>query len=146
MSEQANKCKSGSSHRNFSKLVRFIFEHFHWWVAYRLGIVGGFDTLDTIPYGQSSVVCEQSNSIESCMTSNLAEKRKLPPMLEQYLQYEQRYPECLVFMQVGDFYELFFEHAVTAARVLNVTLTSRDKNSPDPIPMCGVPVASYTSS
>src|SRR5688500_4653204 len=66
---------------------------------------------------------------------------KLPPMLAQYLEYKAKYLDAMLFMQVGDFYELFFEDAVTVSRVLNLTLTSRDKSSPNPIPMCGVPMA-----
>lgn len=66
---------------------------------------------------------------------------KLPPMLSQYLEYKRLHPDALIFFQVGDFYEVFFEDAVTVAGSLNLTLTSRDKSSPTPIPMCGVPVA-----
>lgn len=62
-------------------------------------------------------------------------------MLRQYLEYKGKYPEALLFFQVGDFYEVFFEDAVTAAKILNLTLTSRDKSNPNPIPMCGVPLA-----
>ena len=69
------------------------------------------------------------------------ETRTLPPMLTQYLGFKREHPDCLLFFQVGDFYELFFQDAVTVSRTLNLTLTSRDKNSPDPIPMCGVPIA-----
>lgn len=64
----------------------------------------------------------------------------LPPMLQQYVEYKELYPDCLLLFQVGDFYELFFDDAVTVAKTLNLTLTSRDKNSPNPIPMCGVPI------
>ena len=66
--------------------------------------------------------------------------KPLPPMLQLYREYKQRYPDALLFFQVGDFYELFFEDAVQVAELLELTLTSRDKNSPDPIPMCGVPL------
>lgn len=72
---------------------------------------------------------------------NQSETAKLPPMLLQYREYKERYPECLLLFQVGDFYEVFFEDAPTVAKALNLTLTSRDKNSPNPIPMCGVPIA-----
>lgn len=65
----------------------------------------------------------------------------LPPMLQQYLEYKRQYSDALLFFQVGDFYELFFEDAVTTAKALNLTLTSRDKNNPNPVPMCGVPIA-----
>ncbi|MCB0317105.1 MAG: hypothetical protein KDD56_00005, partial [Bdellovibrionales bacterium] len=68
-------------------------------------------------------------------------ERKLPPMLVQYLEYKDKYPDTLLFFQVGDFYETFFNDAVIAAEVLNITLTSRDKNSDEPIPMAGVPLA-----
>lgn len=66
---------------------------------------------------------------------------KLPPMLQQYLECKSKYPDALLFFQVGDFYELFFEDAVTVSKSLNLTLTSRDKNQPNPVPMCGVPIA-----
>lgn len=68
------------------------------------------------------------------------EGTKLPPMLTQYLAYKAQYPDCILLFQVGDFYELFFQDAVTVSRTLNLTLTTRDKNSPDPVPMCGVPI------
>ncbi|NLF25815.1 MAG: DNA mismatch repair protein MutS [Deltaproteobacteria bacterium] len=64
-----------------------------------------------------------------------------PPMLRQYLEFKQQHPECVLLFQVGDFYETFFEDAVTVSKVLNLTLTSRDKNSADPVPMAGVPMA-----
>jgi len=65
----------------------------------------------------------------------------LPPMLRMYLDYKEKYPDALLFFQVGDFYELFFEDAVKSSRMLGLTLTSRDKNSENPIPMCGVPIS-----
>jgi DNA mismatch repair protein MutS len=67
------------------------------------------------------------------------QERKLPPMLEEYVRYQNDYSDCLILMQVGDFYEAFFEDAKILARTLNVTLTSRDKNSDSPIPMAGIP-------
>lgn len=73
-------------------------------------------------------------------SGNSGSGRKLPPMLEQYLDYKSRFPDYLLLFQVGDFYELFFDDAVTVSRTLNLTLTSRDKTSPNPVPMCGVPI------
>ncbi len=64
---------------------------------------------------------------------------KMTPMFEQYLRIKADYPHALLFYRMGDFYELFFEDAVTAARELQITLTSRHKDSPAPVPMCGVP-------
>lgn len=73
--------------------------------------------------------------------NNAAEKvNNFPPMLQQYLDYKERYADCFLFFQVGDFYEIFFNDAVQVSKALNLNLTSRDKNNPDPIPMCGVPV------
>jgi DNA mismatch repair protein MutS len=68
------------------------------------------------------------------------------PMLRQYLDIKKSYPGTLLFFRLGDFYELFNEDAVTGARELGITLTARQKDSPNPIPMCGVPfhaAASY---
>ncbi|MFD2829016.1 DNA mismatch repair protein MutS [Corticicoccus populi] len=60
------------------------------------------------------------------------------PMMKQYLSIKDQHPDALLFFRLGDFYELFFEDAVTASKTLEITLTSRDKKK-DPIPMCGVP-------
>lgn len=64
----------------------------------------------------------------------------MPPMLQEYLRYKSEYPDALLLFQVGDFYEVFFNDACIVARTLNLTLTSRDKNAAEPIPMCGVPI------
>ncbi len=64
---------------------------------------------------------------------------KITPMLEQYLRAKSENPDSLLFFRLGDFYELFFEDAETAARVLDITLTTRSKKDDVPIPMCGVP-------
>ncbi|GAB6036195.1 DNA mismatch repair protein MutS [Fundidesulfovibrio butyratiphilus] len=64
---------------------------------------------------------------------------KLTPMLEQYLSIKGEYPDALLMYRMGDFYEMFFEDAETAARELSIALTSRDKHSGSPVPMCGVP-------
>jgi len=62
------------------------------------------------------------------------------PMMEQYRRAKKEAPDALLFFRMGDFYELFHEDAVTASRELGLTLTSRAKGSPAPIPMAGVPV------
>ena len=61
------------------------------------------------------------------------------PMMRQYLELKGQVPDALLFYRMGDFYELFFEDAETAASVCELTLTSRNSKDPDPIPMCGVP-------
>ena len=59
--------------------------------------------------------------------------------MRQYLDVKARYPDAIVFFRLGDFYEMFHEDAVYAARVLDLTLTTRDKGKEDPVPMCGIP-------
>lgn len=61
------------------------------------------------------------------------------PMMRQYLQLKATVPNALLLYRMGDFYELFFQDAVDAARILDLTLTSRNKNDTDPIPMAGIP-------
>ena len=60
-------------------------------------------------------------------------------MMRQYMSIKDQYPEAIVMYRMGDFYEMFFEDAIVAAEALDLTLTSRNKNAPDPIPMCGIP-------
>lgn len=64
---------------------------------------------------------------------------KLTPMFEQYLAIKKEHPHALLFYRMGDFYELFFEDAVIAARELQIALTSRNRDAENPVPMCGVP-------
>jgi DNA mismatch repair protein MutS len=63
----------------------------------------------------------------------------LTPMLRQYHAVKQEVPDALLLFRLGDFYELFFEDAVTASRELEITLTARHKEREQPVPMCGVP-------
>lgn len=72
---------------------------------------------------------------------------KLTPMFEQYLAIKKEHTDALLFYRMGDFYELFFEDAVIAARELQIALTSRNRDAENPVPMCGVPwhaVQNYT--
>ncbi|MFM9904304.1 MAG: DNA mismatch repair protein MutS [Pyrinomonadaceae bacterium] len=61
------------------------------------------------------------------------------PMLRQYLEIKKLYPGTILFFRLGDFYEMFNDDAVTGSRELDITLTARHKDSPNPVPMCGVP-------
>ncbi len=70
---------------------------------------------------------------------------ELKPLLKQYWDIKQHYPDTIVFFRVGDFYEMFYEDAKEAAALLNITLTTRDKNSPNPVPLCGVPYHAATN-
>src|SRR4051812_10578094 len=61
------------------------------------------------------------------------------PLMRQYNAIKQQVPNALLMFRLGDFYELFYEDAVTAARELEITLTARNKEKGQAIPMCGVP-------
>ncbi len=64
------------------------------------------------------------------------------PVMQQYLRIKAQYPDALLFYRMGDFYELFYEDARRAARLLDITLTARGHSGGEPIPMAGVPVVS----
>ncbi len=67
------------------------------------------------------------------------------PMMQQYLRIKADHPSTMLFYRMGDFYELFFEDAQKAARILNITLTARGQSAGKPIPMAGVPFHSAES-
>ncbi|MGT2933685.1 DNA mismatch repair protein MutS [Streptococcus catagoni] len=64
---------------------------------------------------------------------------KISPGMQQYLDIKEDYPDAFLLFRMGDFYELFYEDAVKAAQLLEIGLTSRNKNAENPIPMAGVP-------
>lgn len=64
------------------------------------------------------------------------------PMMRQYLAIKAQHPDAIVFYRMGDFYEMFLTDAETAAPLLDIALTTRDRGKPDAVPMCGVPVHS----
>lgn len=66
-------------------------------------------------------------------------KEKISPGMQQYLDIKANYPDSFLLFRMGDFYELFYEDAVKAAQILEISLTSRNKNAENPIPMAGVP-------
>ena len=63
----------------------------------------------------------------------------LTPAMKQYVKIKEQHPDCILLYRMGDFYEMFFEDAVTAAPVLEITLTSRNKGKEDSVPLCGFP-------
>ena len=69
----------------------------------------------------------------------MPQKTKNTPMMEQYLAIKDQYKDAFLFYRLGDFYELFNEDAIKVSQLLELTLTSRNRNADDPIPMCGVP-------
>lgn len=69
----------------------------------------------------------------------MPQKTKQTPMMEQYLAIKAQYPDAFLFYRLGDFYEMFYDDAIKASQLLELTLTSRNRNADDPIPMCGIP-------
>ena len=69
----------------------------------------------------------------------MAKAGKLTPMLQQYLLTKEAYKDCILLYRLGDFYEMFFEDAITASRELEIVLTGRDCGLEERAPMCGVP-------
>ena len=63
----------------------------------------------------------------------------LTPMMQQYVEVKEKYKDCILFYRIGDFYEMFFEDAITASKVLEITLTGKDCGQEERAPMCGVP-------
>ncbi|MEQ1886512.1 MAG: DNA mismatch repair protein MutS [Bryobacteraceae bacterium] len=80
-----------------------------------------------------------SESSVSGTPPSAASSAPTTPLMRQYHGIKQQVPNALLMFRLGDFYELFFEDAVTAARELEITLTARNKEKDNPVPMCGVP-------
>ncbi len=68
----------------------------------------------------------------------------LTPLMRQYREIKRAYQDAILFFRVGDFYEMFYEDAEDASRLLSIALTSRDKSSAAPVPLCGVPYHAAT--
>lgn len=64
---------------------------------------------------------------------------QLTPMMQQYMEIKNQHQDCILFFRLGDFYEMFFEDAVTAARELEITLTGKNCGQEEKAPMCGIP-------
>ena len=64
---------------------------------------------------------------------------EMTPMMSQYLQIKKDYSDAILFFRLGDFYEMFFDDAITASKVLELTLTARSYSKGEKAPMCGVP-------
>ena len=64
---------------------------------------------------------------------------QLSPMLKQFIGIKEEYPDAILFFRMGDFYEMFFDDAITASRILDIALTARGSYNGEKVPMCGVP-------
>ena len=69
----------------------------------------------------------------------------LTPMMQQYMDIKNQYKDCILFYRLGDFYEMFFEDAITCSKVLEITLTGKNCGLEERAPMCGVPYHSVES-
>ena len=67
------------------------------------------------------------------------------PMMKQYLKTKEEYKDCILFYRLGDFYEMFFDDAITASGELEITLTGKDCGLKERAPMCGVPHHAYSN-
>ena len=67
------------------------------------------------------------------------DRSKLTPMMKQYFDTKEKYPDCILFFRLGDFYEMFFEDAIVASKVLEIALTGKACGLEERAPMCGVP-------
>ncbi len=76
--------------------------------------------------------------------ANTVEQAKVSPMIRQYLQIKEKYQDAILFFRLGDFYEMFFEDAEKASKLLDITLTSRNRTEESPVPLCGVPYHAAT--
>ncbi|WAW15809.1 DNA mismatch repair protein MutS [Peptostreptococcus equinus] len=72
------------------------------------------------------------------------DKEKLSPMMRKYLETKEEYPDCILFYRLGDFYEMFFDDALLASKVLDITLTGKACGLEERAPMCGVPYHSVS--
>ena len=70
-------------------------------------------------------------------------KEASTPLMQQFHHFKSQYPDAILFMRCGDFYEMFYDDAKTVSRELQIVLTSRNKNSENPIPMAGIPHHAY---
>lgn len=69
--------------------------------------------------------------------------KKNTPAMEQFYKIKEQHDDAILFFRMGDFYEMFDEDALTASKILGITLTSRNKNSENQVPLCGIPYHSY---
>ena len=72
-------------------------------------------------------------------------KEKYSPMMTKYLELKKDYQDAIVFYRLGDFYEMFFDDAITASKELNLALTGKNAGVKERVPMCGVPFHSATT-
>ena len=86
---------------------------------------------------------DTKTDLSNAVTKPVQKPEKLTPMMEQYFSIKEGARDALLFYRMGDFYELFFDDAIAAAKALDITLTKRGQHKGEDIPMCGVPFHAY---
>lgn len=89
--------------------------------------------------GQKWVKEEHKASTSRVNTGFPVNTGKLSPMMKEYVKTKEEYSDCILFYRLGDFYEMFFDDALTASKELEITLTGKDCGLEERAPMCGVP-------
>ena len=79
------------------------------------------------------------------MKRSEVDRSKLSPMMQQYMDIKDNYEDAIIFFRLGDFYEMFFDDAILASRLLELTLTGKNAGLDERVPMCGIPHHSYSS-
>ena len=79
------------------------------------------------------------------MKRSEVDRTKLSPMMQQYMEIKDKYEDSIIFFRLGDFYEMFFDDAITAAHTLELTLTGKQAGLEERVPMCGIPHHAYSS-
>ena len=79
------------------------------------------------------------------MKRSEVDRSKLSPMMQQYMDIKDKYEDTIIFFRLGDFYEMFFDDAILASKVLELTLTGKQAGLDERVPMCGIPHHAYAS-
>ncbi len=79
------------------------------------------------------------------MKRSEVDRSKLSPMMQQYMDIKDKYEDTIIFFRLGDFYEMFFDDAILASKVLELTLTGKQAGLDERVPMCGIPHHAYSS-
>ena len=81
----------------------------------------------------------QTDTAENPLHYSDVDYERLSPMMKIYMDTKKEYPDCILMYRLGDFYEMFFDDALTASRILEITLTGKECGLERRAPMCGVP-------
>ena len=77
------------------------------------------------------------------MLRNEVDRTKLSPVMLQWMKIKDENPDAIIFFRLGDFYEMFFDDAIVASKILELTLTGKQAGLDEKVPMCGIPFKAY---